>query len=580
MLLLAFAPPLFTAVLCLGLNRVVATRALGFGAALALLASAALLLVATMRGAVLFERPWMQLNGPPIQLSLALDAASLPAALLVATGGAVCLLALALALPPKLRGFGGLIASLLLLLTTTLLGLALREVLLLPLVWAALPLLGFVTHRASGGQADAQILPAGMLANLLGAIVLLGAGLSAQSGAAEAVAPQIGLVGLFVAGLIALGLPPFHRVVHDLVDAPAAVAAPILAFGLPLLAGFTLTRVVAQMPLTESWRAALEVAGVGAVALCAAGALGETRLRRLVGWQTSAQFGLLLIALGQAPAVLAVLAPALLVQAALVSCAAMLAVGVIERRAGTDDMREMRPGAALLVPGAALLLAAASAAGVPGTWGFWSLRWLFDELRTSTPLLIGPLLAASSLLALAWMTPLATFLRSSRAPAALPRSNLISLLCPLLVALPLVLFGIAPQLAWNSWGMQARGALLPLAPANLPDPALPSTPGMAASAVAIGALICTVWLRSRSVRRILADDEIEPSGVLTANLLGESLRPLSWLGAPSSLFGWLWQRMIAASRTLGWLLSFLEQRYFMAGLMLAVVVVILLLIRG
>lgn len=578
----AFILPLLIALLCLALNRVVATRLLGYAAAAALLASALLLAVAGGRNELaLFERLWMGVENQTFSVSLAFDQASLPFAVLVAAGGAVCMLALALALPARLREFGGLIAVLLVLLVATLVGLALREAVMLPLIWAALPILSFVARRASGGQADSQALPVGLLGNLFGALMLLGAALSTQFREAGAAVPDVALVGLLVAALLALGLPPFHRAFHDIADAPANVAAPILAFGLSLVAGFTLLRFAAQTPLPEGGRLALQIIGLAAVVICGAGALGEHRLRRLIGWQTSAQFGLLLVAGGQTPLALATIAPAMLVNIALVACTGLLAVGLIERRAGSDDLRQIQLRAPLLLPATALLIAAASAIGVPGTWGFWPLRWLFDELRTSNPLLIGPLLAGATLLALAWLVPLAAFLRAPEQPEPSSTTPWAAALCPLLAALPLVVFGIGPALAWNGWGAGIRLALLPLTPTTLNDPSLPGLVGQIGGALGLVALLTFVlWLRTRSTRHTLADSELPGAPVMTPDGLGESLRGLATLGAPSSVFNWLWQGMIAASRGAAWALSFFEQRFFMAGLMIAVIAVILLLMQG
>ena len=191
---LAFALPLLAAILCLALNRVVDTRWLGFGASAVMLLVMALLLMAQSRGGLMLrERPWLELEDQTLLLALGYDAASLPLALLVAGGGVVTLLALALALPARLRAYGGLVAALALLLDATLIGLATRETLLLPLAWAALPLLGFVALRASGGQVGVQTLPLGLLSNLLGAIILLGATLSARFAGAGFATPGVAL---------------------------------------------------------------------------------------------------------------------------------------------------------------------------------------------------------------------------------------------------------------------------------------------------------------------------------------------------------------------------------------------------
>ncbi|HEY3232849.1 MAG TPA: hypothetical protein VGJ87_26695, partial [Roseiflexaceae bacterium] len=96
MLALIFTLPFAAALLCLALNRVVSTRWLGIEAAGALLLAAGALLLAPPPLA-LAGRVWVMLGDRPVLLALGLDAASRPFALLVLAGGALALLALALA---------------------------------------------------------------------------------------------------------------------------------------------------------------------------------------------------------------------------------------------------------------------------------------------------------------------------------------------------------------------------------------------------------------------------------------------------------------------------------------------------
>ena len=148
MFTLIFTPPFVAALVCLGLNRVAPTRTLGIFAAGALLIPTFALLLAPLPPA-LPERIWTTLGDYPVRLALRLDAIGRPLALLALGGGALALLALALAIPPDLRGFGGLFALLLLALLTIVGGIANQEPLLLPCAWALTALLGYA---AASGQ--------------------------------------------------------------------------------------------------------------------------------------------------------------------------------------------------------------------------------------------------------------------------------------------------------------------------------------------------------------------------------------------------------------------------------------------
>ena len=61
--------------------------------------------------------------------------------------------------------------------------------------------------------------------------------------------------------------------------------------------------------------------------------------------------------------------------------------------------------------------------------------------------------------------------------------------------------------------------------------------------------------------------------------LGESLAWLAWIAAPASSLAWLWRGLLRASAMLRRALSFLEQRYYLAGLLIAVIIVIMLFIQ-
>ena len=403
-----------------------------------------------------------------------------------------------------------------------------------------MPLLGFAALRASGGQEAAQQVPIGLLANLLGALLLLGGFLSAGTTNLGAPTSVFTAIGLLIASLLALGVPPLHRSSADIALAPANVAAPLLAFGLPLLAGHTLIRFASQTALDERWRLVLQIGGVAVLAICGAAALGTRHLRQIVAWQASAQAGLLLLTLGLGQVAAATIAPALLLNASLVTATALIATGLIERRAGTDRLDAIQLSAPLVLPGLAFAIAAASAVGVPGTWGFWILRWLFAALASS-PFLIGPLFSGAALLALAWLLPLVAFLRAPAQPnAPRPTPNPLAQALPALLALPFLILGVAPGLAWNGWGATAREVLLPTPFSTPPTPFLPHYVEMLACAASGLLLLGLFVLARRSTRRTLADPEQQTTGVLLPTELANNLRPLGWAGDMAGAFGQLW----------------------------------------
>src|SRR5207247_5010490 len=128
--------------------------------------------------------------------------------------------------------------------------------------------------------------------------------------------------------------PPFHALVDEGAAAPAPLAGLIWSLGLPLLGGYALIRFAAGQAgaLPQAWRLAVTLLGMLTLLVCAAGAPSTTRVRRLIGWQLSAQMGLMFVAVGQGGVALAVVAPALLANAAATTLACSIAVAILERR--------------------------------------------------------------------------------------------------------------------------------------------------------------------------------------------------------------------------------------------------------
>src|SRR5262249_33704556 len=155
---------------------------------------------------------------------------------------------------------------------------------------------GFAALRASGTTTGTAALPIGLLAGLSGALLLVGASLVPDI----AVLGPVALACWTLVGLLTLGAPPFHAVFDEPAEAPASLVAVLLPLGLPLLGGSTLLSFAATQWATAPliWRIAWTLLGLLAVLACAAGATGTTHMRRLIGWQLSAQFGLVLISIG------------------------------------------------------------------------------------------------------------------------------------------------------------------------------------------------------------------------------------------------------------------------------------------
>jgi NADH:ubiquinone oxidoreductase subunit 4 (subunit M) len=589
MLIVIFALPPIAALLCLALSDRLPARWLGIGAAAALLACGVALLSARITNRLpltLVDHDWLALDDYTFTLTLVCDAANWGFVLLTLGGGGLALLALALAVPPNVRGFGGLFAAALLALLVVAAGLVNRDATLLPFLWALAALLIFLALRASGALAGADAPMMVLMGGLGGALLALGAALSVSAGSLSVPLPT--LITWTLASLLALGALPFHAPTQALAQAPAALTGALLAPGLPLLGGWALIRFAAGQgsALPSTWRSALALLGILTLLACAAGALGTTRLRSLVGWQFGAQVGMLLLALAQsgAAAPAEAIAPttaaaALLANATIATIVCYLAVAVLERRAGTDDMAEIELREPLGLPSLVLLVGAASAVGLPGTWGLWTRHWLFDQLAQLMPWATPIVLAGSVLLALAWLMPLTLFWhRPSSAAPDVPitprsRTNAVTLV-GVAAAAPLLILGVAPQLAWNGWLAGLQSELVPRAG----GPALPSLITQASCLLA-ALLLLALPLFARSRRYAAAEGQPRQAGVAAPWAMGESLRRLAWLATATEAFAQIWTALLTLSRGLRRGMALFEQRYYLAGLLIAVILVIMLFIQ-
>lgn len=573
-----------TAAICLGLSRVLATRWLGIGAA-GITAIAALLLLAEQLGAVAVPLPtltWTTLGELTVGFGPALSAPDLALALTVLGGSTLGLLALALALTPAVRGFGGLFAWSLLTLAAVLGSMAIGAggfSLLLPSAWTLAVICGYSAVRASGALNRTLEFPLGITSGLLASLLLLGGMLLATPIFAQnggPVAPVLGTAGTVIALLGCLmlaGVPPFCSTFDEAMSAPATLGGLLYGMVLPVLGLGTLIQALhGAAPLAPPWRAVLVGIGALGVLTATAGALREHSLRRMLGWQASAQAALVLLAAGLEGPLAVLAAPALLINLVLVTLAGALAVAAVERLTGSDDFTQVHPGVNLRLPGVLWALAGASSLGLPPLWGFWGRRWLLEAAFAQQPWAVPAILAATLLGLLVYLAPLACFWRiqhGTRADRPVQTPG-VDLQWPLMVlaALPLLALGLAPQLAWAGWLR-----LVPSAPSALPVDTLTQIVAVAAALLGLGLALVA---RRPWVRQFPSDEDMEPVA-LAPDALANSLRPLAWVGRPTALLRGTWNGLQRLSRWTQVLMTIFEQRYYLAGVLLMLLIVILVM---
>jgi hypothetical protein len=92
-------------------------------------------------------------------------------------------------------------------------------------------------------------------------------------------------------------------------------------------------------------------------------------------------------------------------------------------------------------------------------------------------------------------------------------------------------------------------------------------------------LLIVVPRFARSRRYVAADDQPHQAGVAAPWALGESLSGLAWIAIAPEAFVRVWRALLALSRGLRRGMALFEQRYYLAGLLIAVILVIMLFIQ-
>ncbi|MEI6778190.1 MAG: hypothetical protein WCK70_14930 [Chloroflexales bacterium] len=571
MLVIAVSLLLIVAAACFGLSRVITTRLLGLGAAAACVGAGVLLAAApTFAPHVIFPTFSVGLASFELVGQLGPSDAAFATALL--WGGAMTLAALAAVIAPGVRGFGEIFGWACLTLVAALLSLAAPPLsMVTPLAWAISSLTSYGALRASGTLGQSEAMPRGLTLGLLASILLLGGLLGVRPAFVAGNLPAWGLtVALLLAVLAMTGVVPFGLARDEAIRAPAPLGALIYGLVMPTLGLGYLLRLVGMFPnMPTSWAMTLVLVGsVGALA-SAAGAYSEARLRPLLGWVAGAQGSAVVVAAGLAGPLAILAGPALLINLMLVTVAGAAAVVDLERNTGSDEFADTAPGPRLALAGTLWAAASAAALGIPPFWGFWGRRWLFEAALEQMPWALPPLVAGSTLLALALIIPLARFLPAPH-PRSLPAaSNQLDTIAGALSLIPLLVCGVVPQLMWNLW---MRG--IPHAPPHLPV-ILNDQMAAAAIGLTILILVCVV-ARMPAVRQIARSSDEDPIQ-LGADALGQSLRPLVWVAHAESLLGRVWIALLRMSHWLQVAISIFEQRYYLLGILVALLTVMLLM---
>lgn len=557
---------LAAAALCFALGRFVATRVLGLGAALAALGAAVL---SGMAGAPAPEQLLLELHQLGFRLTPQLAESERVVALGLLGAGGAALLALAGAVAPTVRGFGSLFAWALLSLAAALLSLGAAPLSLAqPLAWAILALAGYGALRASGATKTQETPPLGLAAGLLASALLAG-GLLASSALVGADQLQLGPAAFlgFGAALLLAGGPPLALVRSEVAQAPAALGALIYGVAAPTAALAWLLRSITLLPeLPAAWATALGLIGSLGVLACGAAALATYQLRILLSWVSASHVAAVVATLGLGGTQALLAGPSMLLSMLLAVVVAAGAVARFEQTTGSDSYTSGTGGGHPFT-GALWALGALALLGLPPFWGFWPRLWLLQSASLEQPWMLAPLLAGLVLTSLALLAPLGRLWAKDQSGTAGPGWAAVG--AAALVTLPLLILGVRPSLAWEYW--LQYGATAPTS--------LPLEANLYASAMLAGATILVASFalaRARTERNVSLDPD-EQAVALSPAALGAALRPLAELGDLAPLLKRLWDGLTRASELLRLVMGLFEQRYYLLGVLGALITIMLLM---
>lgn len=462
--------------------------------------------------------PWIPELG--LDLTFRLDQVSWLFALLVTGAGALILFYCRRYFSADEEGLARF-GSVFLGFAASMLGLVLADnVYLMFVFWEATTVFSFLlvahsywqrTSRSSALQA-LMVTTAGGLAMLVGLVILATAAGTPNLSEIVAAPPSGVMVSVAIFLVLAGALSksaifPFHFWLPGAMAAPTPVSAYLHAAAMVKAGIYLIARLAPGFGDVPGFRETLVV--LGAITMINGGirALRQFDIKLIVAHGTVSQLGLLVMVFGLADPRTDFAGFALLFAHALAKAPLFLAVGIIDHRTGTRDLRNLS-GLGRQTPGLALvtILAAASMAGLPPTFGFVAKESVFAELLqlgAFDPLAVGAFAVAviGSVLTVAYM---ARFIWGAFATKkSVPLCTIVHRESPSILIAPAV-FAAATLIGGLAAPVLDRLLQATIAPATEAPEHLALwhglTPALGASALVLvaGAVVAVALIRRRS----------------------------------------------------------------------------------
>ncbi|NQX04670.1 Na+/H+ antiporter subunit A [Rathayibacter sp. VKM Ac-2856] len=341
------------------------------------------------------EIPWIP--SLDIALSFRLDALSIVLALVVSGVGALVLAYCASYFrsdEPSLGRF----AALLFAFAGVMYGLVTADdVIILFVFWEATSVLSYLLIGHYSGRKESRgaglqallVTTLGGLAMLVGVIILIvESGTSSLAGIVEA-APSgpivsVALVLVLLGAFSKSALVPFHFWLPAAMAAPTPVSAYLHAAAMVKAGIYLVARLAPGFADDAVWLPVIVSVGVWTMLVGGWRSLRQYDLKLVLAYGTVSQLGFLTVAVGFGSRDAALAGLTLLVAHALFKALLFLAVGIVDHRAGTRDLRKLSGlGRQAPVLAGAALVGVLSMAGLPPLLGFVAKEAVFTSLLSA-----------------------------------------------------------------------------------------------------------------------------------------------------------------------------------------------------
>jgi multicomponent Na+:H+ antiporter subunit A len=202
---------------------------------------------------------------------------------------------------------------------------------------------------------------------------------------------DVGLVCILIGAFTKSAQAPFHSWLPSAMAAPTPISAYLHSATMVKAGVFLIARLSPAFGPAATWRILCAVVGLSSMWIGAYRALRQFDLKLLLAYGTISQLGFMVALFGLGDAKAAFAAVVVLVAHALYKAAAFMSAGIVDRCAGTRDIRELHAvGRAMPALVGITGVAAASMAGLPPLLGFIAKESALSALTNPTLPLWGP----------------------------------------------------------------------------------------------------------------------------------------------------------------------------------------------